>query len=181
MWMLRNIYHLIPLNWRIPTHPVLVLSNNWLKSYQYFCTLVPWASMFKLWTPKCYKHADTLRHIRFNFPCWADSNETLSDSGRYLPAEVSPFFSLQTSIAMLNLRNLYHLISLGEWTPMRPFLTLADICPLRYQPFCPFWPLQPCRCFETYTIWFSSTGRFQLTLCRCFPTAGSRAIHTFVP
>jgi len=38
---------------------------------------------------------------------------------------------------MRTLRGLYHSIRLGERTPMRPFPTLADICPLRYLPLHP--------------------------------------------
>ena len=38
---------------------------------------------------------------------------------------------------MRTLRDLYHSIPLGERTLMRPFPTLADICPLRYLPFHP--------------------------------------------
>ena len=81
---------------------------------------------------------------------------------------------------MQTLRGLYHSIPLGERTPMRPSPTLPDICPLRYQPFSSSRPLELLGHFETYTIRFPSTGRFQRTLSRCCPTAGCRVIQTFV-
>ena len=61
-----------------------------------------------------YSHADSLRPIPFDSPRRADSNKTLPDSGRHLPAEVSPLFSLLTSIAMRTLRNLHHSIPLDQ-------------------------------------------------------------------
>jgi len=69
----------------------------------------------------------------------ADCNKALPDSSGYrpVPGEVSALFFLLTSIAMRTLRKLYHSIPLGEQTPMRPFPTLADICPLRYCLFHP--------------------------------------------
>ena len=73
----------------------------------------------------------------------ADCNKALpaSSGHRPVPGEVSAFFFLLTSIAMRTLQDLYHLIPLSEWTPMRAFPTLADICPLRYLPFSSHWPL----------------------------------------
>ena len=69
----------------------------------------------------------------------ADSKEALPDSSGHLlgPGEVSAFVCLLTAIAMRTLQNLYHSIPLSERTPMRPFPTLVDICPLRYLPFSP--------------------------------------------
>jgi len=135
--MLRDLQHSIPLHWRVPTHPVPMLSDRWLNSYAYFCTRVPRASSFKLLATECYRHADTSRPILFDSPRQADSNDTLPDSGGHLPGEVSTIFFRPTSIAMQTLRHLSHSIPLGEWTPMRPFPTLADICLLRYLPFSP--------------------------------------------
>ena len=66
----------------------------------------------------------------------ADCNKALPDSSghRPVPGEVFALFCLLTSIAMRTLRDLYHAIPLTERTPMRPFPTLATICPLRYLP-----------------------------------------------
>ena len=135
MRTLRNLCHSISLDQRIPTHPVPMLSDHWLNGYTYFCTRVPRASTFKLLATGCYRHADASRPIPFDSPQRAESNETLPDSGGHLPPEISAFFILLTSIAMRTLRDLYHSIPLGERTAMRPFPTLADICPLRYLPF----------------------------------------------
>jgi len=134
MRTLRNQYHSIPLAERNPTHVILKLSDRWLKCYPYFCTCVTRESTFKLLATGCYRYADASRHIPFDSPGRADSNETLPDSGGHLPLEISAFFILLTSLALETLRDLYHPIPLGEWTPMIPFLTLADICPLRYLP-----------------------------------------------
>jgi len=103
MRTLRNLYHSIPLERRIPTHPVLTLSDRWLKGYPYLCTLVPLESIFKLLATECYRHVDTSRPIPFDSPRRADFNQTLPHSGRPLPAEVSAFSSLLTSIAMWTL------------------------------------------------------------------------------
>jgi len=69
----------------------------------------------------------------------ADFKEAPPDSSGHLlvPGELSAFVCLLTTIAMRTLRNLYHSIPLDERTPMRPFPTLADICPVRYPPFSP--------------------------------------------
>jgi len=134
MRTLRNLHHSIPLDRRIPTDPVPILSDRWLKSYPPICTSVPHVSIFKLFATECYRHADASRPIPFDSPRRADSNQTLPDSGGHLPSEISAFFILLTAIAMWTLRNLYHSIPLGERTPMRPFPTLADICPPRYLP-----------------------------------------------
>jgi len=141
MRTLRDLYHSIPLDQGIPTHPVPILSDSWLNGYAYFCTWVPRAGTFKFVATGCYRHADAWRPIPFDSPRWADSNRTLPDSGGHLPAEVSAFFILLTSIAMRTLWDLYYSIPLAERTPMRPFLTLADICRLRYLPFSSCWPL----------------------------------------
>ena len=132
MATLRDLYQSIPLDQRIPTHPVPMLSDHWLNGYAYLCTLVLWVSTFKLLTTECYRHVDTSRPISFDSPRQADSNETLPNSGGHLPAEVSASFILLTCIAMRTLRDLYHSIPLAKRTSMRLFLTLADISPLRY-------------------------------------------------
>jgi len=38
MRTLQNLHHSIPLDRRIPTHPVLTLSDHWLQGYAFFCT-----------------------------------------------------------------------------------------------------------------------------------------------
>jgi len=122
MQTLRDLYHLIPLAERNSTHPVPTLSDHWLKSYPFFCTLVPRASTFKLLATGCYGHADALRPIPFDSPGRADSNETLPYSGGHLPTEVSAFFILLTSIAMWTLQELYH-------SPRGIQRTLCGHCP----------------------------------------------------
>ena len=134
MWTLRDLYHSIPLDRRIPMHPVPRLSDRWLNCYTSFCTCVPQASTYKLLSTGCYSHADASMLIPFDSPRLADSNETLPDPGGHLPAEVSAISILLTSMAMRTLRDLYHPIPLAERTPMRPFPTLVDLCPLRYLP-----------------------------------------------
>jgi len=89
MGTLQNLYHLIPLNRRIPTHPVPMLSNRWLKGYPYLCTLVLRASTFKLLATECYRNADTSRPIPFNFPRRGESNALCPDAGRRLVAGLS--------------------------------------------------------------------------------------------
>ena len=59
MRTLRNLYHSIPLDQRIPTHPVPTLSDRWLKCYPNICTWVPRTGTFKLAATGCYRHADT--------------------------------------------------------------------------------------------------------------------------
>jgi len=97
---LRALYHSIPLDRRIPTHPVLTMSDRWLKCYPNLCTCVPRTSTFKLLATGCYRHADASRPIPFNSPRRVDSNETPPDSSGHLPAKVSAFFMLLTSIGM---------------------------------------------------------------------------------
>jgi len=135
MRTLRNLHHSIPLYLQIPTHPVRTLSDHWLNGYPYLGTLVVRVNAFKLLATVGYRHADASGPIPFDSPRRADSNETLPDSARHLPSEISAFFILLTAIAMRRLRNLYHSIPLGDRTPMKPSPTLPDICPLRYQPF----------------------------------------------
>jgi len=137
MRTLRDLYHLIPLAERNSTHSVPTLSDRRLKGYPSFCTLVPPVSTFTVLATGCYRHEDTQRPIPFSSPRQADSNEALPDSAGHLPSELSAFFILLTAIAMRTLRNLYHSIRLSERTPITPFPTLADICPLRYLPFSP--------------------------------------------
>jgi len=126
MHMLRNLHHSIPLNRRIPKHPVPMLADRWLKGYPCLCTTVPRTSTFKLLATEYYRHADASRPIPFNCPQPADPDETLPDPGGHLPAEVSPFLSLLTSIGMCTLRNIHHSISLNRRIPTHPVLILSD-------------------------------------------------------
>jgi len=140
MRTLRNLYHSIPLDRRIPTHPVPMLSDRWLKCYPNLCPCVPQVSTFQLSAPGCYRHADASRPIPFDSPQRADSNETLPDSGGHLPAEVSAFFTLLTSIAMWTLRELYHSIPLAEGNPTHSVPTLSDRWFKGYPYFCTLVP-----------------------------------------
>jgi len=126
MQTLRDLYHLIPLAQRYSTHSVLTLSHHCLNCYPFFCTLVPRASTFKLLATGCYRHVDSSRPIPFDSPGRVDSNETLTDSGGHLPAEVSAFFTLLTFIAMWTLQELYHAILLAEGNPTHASQTLSD-------------------------------------------------------
>jgi len=126
MQTLRDLYHLIPLAKRNSTHSVPTLSHDWLKGYPFFCTLVFRASTFKLLATGCYRHVDASRPIPFDSPGRADSNETLPDSSGHLPAEVSAFFTLLTSIAMWTLQDLYHSFPLAEGNPTHSVRTLSD-------------------------------------------------------
>jgi len=136
MLTLRNLYHSIPLDRGIPTHPVPMLSDGWLKCYPNLFTCVPRASTFKLSATGCYRHADASRPIPFDSPRPADSNETLPDSGGHLLAKVSALFTLLTSIAMWTLRELYHSIPLAEWNPKHSFPSLSDRWFKGYPYFC---------------------------------------------
>jgi len=136
MRTLRNLYQLIPLDRRIPTHPVPMLSDHWLIGYVYFCTLVLWVSIFKLLATGCYRHADASKTIPFDSPQRVDSNETLSNSGGHLPLEISAFFSQLTSIAMRTLRNLYHSIPLDWRIPTHPVPMLSGQFLIGYAYFC---------------------------------------------
>ena len=120
MRTLRDLYHLIPLAEPNSTYSVPTLSDHSLKGYPFFCTLVPRPSTFKVLATRCYRHENTQRRIRFDSPQPADSNETLPDSARHLPSEISAFFILLTAITMRTLRNLSHSIPLGERTSLRP-------------------------------------------------------------
>jgi len=155
MWTLRNLYHSIPLDRRIPTHPALMLSDHWLNGYAYLCTWVPRASTFKLLATGCYRHADASRPIPFDSPRRADSNETLPDSGGHPLAEVSAFFILLTSIAMRTLRNLYHSIPLDRRVPTHPVPTLSD---------------RRFKCYRNLCTWVPRASTFKLlaTECHCF-------------
>ena len=126
MQTLEELYYPIPLTEHNPRHSVPTLSDHWLKGYPYLCTLVPQASTFTLLAPECYRHTDISRTIPFNSPCRADSNETLPDSGRHPPLEVSASFSLLTSTAMKMLRNLHYPIPLDRRIPTHPVPTLSD-------------------------------------------------------
>jgi len=126
MQTLRNLYHSIPLDRQIPTHTVPILSDHWLNNYAYFRTCVSPASTFQLLATGCYRHADASGPIPYDSPRRADSNQSLPDSGRHLPAEVSPFLSLLTSTAMRTLRNLHHGIPLDRRIPTHPVLTLSE-------------------------------------------------------
>jgi len=83
---------------------------------------------FKLLATGCYRHADASKPIPFNSPHRADYNETCSDSGRHLPAEVSPLCFRLTSIAIGTLRNLHYSIRLNQprWIPTHPVQTMSD-------------------------------------------------------
>ena len=120
MQTLRELCYVIPLSEWNSTHSVPKLSDNSLKGYPFFCTLVPPVSTFQSCATGCYRHVDTYRPIPFNSPQPAGSNETLPDSGRHLPAEVSAFLTLLTSIAMWTLQELYHSIPLAEGNPTHP-------------------------------------------------------------
>jgi len=125
MRTLPNLHHSIPLNRRIPMHPVQMLSDRWLKDYPYLSTLVSRASTFQLFATECYWHVDTSRPIPFKCTRRVDSIETLSDSDGPLPGDLSPFFFLLTSIAMRTLRNLYHSIPLTKLNPTHALPTLS--------------------------------------------------------
>jgi len=58
MRTLRNLYHSIHLDRRIPTQPVPMLSDRWFKGYPYLCTLVLRACTFKLLATECYCFLD---------------------------------------------------------------------------------------------------------------------------
>jgi len=126
MRTLRDLYLSIPLDRGIPMRPIPILSDQWLKGYPYFWTLVQWESTFKLLATKRYRHADASRHIPFDSPRRGDSNQTLPASGRHLPPEISAFFILLTSMAMRTLRNLYHSIPLDRRIPTNPVPMLSD-------------------------------------------------------
>jgi len=168
----RNRHHSVPLNRWIPTRPVPMLSDHWLQGYPCFCTLVPRASTFKLLATGCYRHADTLRPIPFDSPRRVDSNVTLSDSGRHLPTEVSPFFSLPTSIAIRTLET-YTICfpSTGGFQrtlsdAVRPLVEGLSIhlylsSPDKYFQIVGYCVLQAGGHFETYTIQFPSASGLQ--------------------
>ena len=153
MGTLRNLYYSIPLGRRIPTHPVPKLSDHWLNCYTYLCTWVHWATTFKLLATGCYRHADASRPIPFDSPRRADSNEILPDSGGHLPAEVSAFFILLTSIAMRTLRNLYHSIPLHRRIPTHPVPTLSD---------------RRFKCYRNLCTWVPQVCTFKLLATECY-------------
>jgi len=140
MRTLRTLYHSIPLDRRIPTHPVPTLSDRWLKCYPNLCNWVPWARTFTLLATGCYRHADASRPIPFDSPRRADSNETLPDSGGHLPSDVSAFLILLTSTAMRTLWNLYHSIPLDRRIPTHPVPTMSDRWLKCYRNFCTWVP-----------------------------------------
>ena len=123
---LRNLYHSIPLDRWIPTHPVPMLSDRWFKGYPNICTFVLRASTFESLATECYRNADALRPIPFNSPRREGSNETLPDSARHLAAGISAFFIQRTAIATRTLRNLYHSIPLDRQIPTDPLPMLSD-------------------------------------------------------
>jgi len=155
MWTLQNLYHSIPLDRQIPTHPVPTLSDRWLKCYLNLYTGVPGASTFKLLATGCYRHADGSRPIPFDSPRRANSNETLPDSGGHLPPEVSAFFTLLISITMWTLREQYHLIPLIEKNPTHSVRTLSDRWFKGYPYFCTL-------------VLQASTFKLLATDCYCF-------------
>ena len=151
----RNLYHSIPLDRRIPTHPVPMLSDGWLKCDSNLCTCVPRASTIKLSATGCYTHADASRAIPFDSLWRAFSNETLLDSGGHLLAEVSALFTLLTSIAMWTLQDIYHSIPLAEWNPTHSVSTLSDRWFKGYPYFCTL-------------VLPASTFKLLATKCYCF-------------
>jgi len=140
---------------RIPTHPVPMLSDGWLKYYPNLCTCIPPASTFKLSATGCYRHVDASRPIPFDSPRQPDCNETLPDSGGHLLAVVSALFTLLTSIAMWTLRELYHSIPLAEWNPTHSVPTLSDRWFKGYPYFCT-------------VVLRASTFKLLATKCYCF-------------
>jgi len=88
-----------------------------------------------------------LRNLMIRFPSTGGFQPSLSRSwpttGRMgmhtfllvFPGQVLSNCWLLDATGMRTLRGLYHSISCSERTAMRPFPTLTDICPLRYQPF----------------------------------------------
>jgi len=126
MRRLRDLYHLIPLAERNPTHSVQTLSDHGLKGYPFFCTLVPRVSTLKVLATRCYRHEDTQRLIPLDSPRRADSNEALPNSAGRLPSEICSFFILLTDIAMRTLRSLYYSIPLDRRTPTNPVPMLSD-------------------------------------------------------
>jgi len=140
MRKLRDLYQSILLDRKIPTHHVHRLFDVWLKSCPYFGNFVLQASTFKLLATERYRHADTSRPIPVSPSCRADSNETLSDPCGHLPAEVSAFFSLVTSIAMQRLRDPNPSIPLDRRIPMHPDPMVSDCWLKRYPFFCTLVP-----------------------------------------
>ena len=100
------------------------------------CTCVPRVTIFKLFATECYRPADASRPIPFDSPQRGNFNETLPDSAGHLPAEVSAFFTLLTSIAMWTLRELYHSIPLAQRNPTHSVRTLSNRWFTGYPYFC---------------------------------------------
>ena len=69
---------------------------------------------------------DSSQPIPFDSARQADYNETLPAPSGYLPADVSAFFSLLTSIGMWTVRNLHPSISLAKRIPTHPVPMLSD-------------------------------------------------------
>jgi len=132
------------------------LSNNWLKSYPYLCTIVPWAGTFQLLATERYRHADASKPTLLDSLRRADSNDALPDSGEHLPAKLSAFFSLLTCIAMRTLRNLYHSIHLAKRIPTHPVPTLSDRRFMSYPYLCTL---------------VSQAGTFKLLATECYRQA----------
>ena len=66
--MLRNLYNSIPLGERTAIGYLLTLSDGWLLSDLYLCTLAPGAGPTRLLTTDSYKHATTPSLIPFDSP-----------------------------------------------------------------------------------------------------------------
>jgi len=115
-------------------------SDGWFKDYPYFCTLVLEASTFKLFATECYRYADISRPIQFNSAPQVDYNETLSDTGGYLPAEVSAFLSVLTSTAMQKLQSLHNSIPLDRRILTHPVQMQSDLRLTSYPYLCTLVP-----------------------------------------
>jgi len=100
MRTLRDLYHSIPLDRRIPTHPVPTMSDRWLKCYPNLFTCVPRESTFKLLATGCYRHADASRPIPFDSPRRADSNAPCPD-------DVRPLVEMLSKVLYLSSRGMY--------------------------------------------------------------------------
>ena len=188
MHTLRNLYHSIPLDWRIPTHPVPMLSDRWLKGYPNLCTWVPQVSTFKLLATECYRHADTLRPISFNSPRRAEFNALCPDTVRPLVEGLSIllYFSSPSKcfqiVGCWVLQACEHLETYTiwfasanglQWGPSRLWLTSA------HWGICLFHPADIYSYVDALRATLFNSPRWGESNALC-PTASLRVIHTFV-
>jgi len=103
MRTVQNLHDSIPLYLQITTHCVPPLSDYWLQGYPFFCTCVPRVCIFKLLATVCYRHAEASGPVPLDSPQRMDANEALPDSPRHLPAAISAFLILLTTLAMRTL------------------------------------------------------------------------------